>query len=403
MKLLFYQWGSNYDSVSEKIFKSHKDLENVTLKDKVNDFHIDSTFSLKLMTIINSEKIDAVFSYDYFPVISIVCDVVKIPYISWILDCPMLTLQSKTVANDCNYIFNFDRLYTERVAALGCRNSIYLPLGAYENMKWQGGGYKSDISFVGSLYTDSKNRYRNIAHCANTKANDSKLTNSKYNASRLDEYTEGFVNGLINAQEKIYGYNIFRDSLNDEVVLKYNAACELELGDMFIQDPYGLCADSLSVETTARERIHVLDMLSDYWNVDLYTDCKLEPELKKDRLHMKGRVDYETQMPVVFHNSRINLNMTSKSIESGIPLRIFDILACGGFCMTNYQLEVAEYFEDGVDLVMYTSLDDLKRKCDYYLTHEEERAEIAHNGYKKVMEQYTVGQAIDKMLATLNL
>lgn len=71
--------------------------------------------------------------------------------------------------------------------------------------------------------------------------------------------------------------------------------------------------------------------------------------------------------------------------------------------MTNYQLEVAEYFEDGVDLVMYTSLDDLKRKCDYYLTHEEERAEIARNGYKKVMEQYTVGQAIDKMLATLNL
>ena len=41
--------------------------------------------------------------------------------------------------------------------------------------------------------------------------------------------------------------------------------------------------------------------------------------------------------------------------------------------MTNYQAELPELFEIGVDLEAYGSMEELVDKCAYYLSHEEER------------------------------
>ena len=94
-----------------------------------------------------------------------------------------------------------------------------------------------------------------------------------------------------------------------------------------------------------------------------------------------------TEMPKIFHLSKINLNLTSKPIRTGLPLRIWDILSAGGFLLTNYQEEIPEYFEIGKDLEVYTSQEELLQKIDYYLTHEEERSHIAQNGYNKILSQ----------------
>jgi spore maturation protein CgeB len=93
------------------------------------------------------------------------------------------------------------------------------------------------------------------------------------------------------------------------------------------------------------------------------------------------------------------LNITSKTIQTGIPLRVFDVLGCGGFLITNYQAELCEYFEPGVDLVVYEDLADLEQKIDYYLAHEEERQQIAVNGYKRVCENYTYDIMLGNILA----
>ena len=103
-------------------------------------------------------------------------------------------------------------------------------------------------------------------------------------------------------------------------------------------------------------------------------------------------------MPYIFHNSKINLNITSKTIESGIPLRVFDILSCGGFCLTNYQPEIARYFTDGEDLVMYSSMEDLVDKVAYYLEHDEEREQIARNGYEKLKGNHDLVNVVQNMI-----
>ena len=52
-------------------------------------------------------------------------------------------------------------------------------------------------------------------------------------------------------------------------------------------------------------------------------------------------------MPLVFQNSKINLNITLRSIKNGIPLRAIDIMGAGGFLLTNYQNDFGLHFTDG--------------------------------------------------------
>ncbi|MBC5712643.1 glycosyltransferase family 1 protein [Roseburia sp. BX1005] len=94
-------------------------------------------------------------------------------------------------------------------------------------------------------------------------------------------------------------------------------------------------------------------------------------------------------MPCVFHLSKINLNISLRSITSGIPLRCLDILGTNGFPLTNYQPELAEFFIPDEDFVMYESEDDFLQKIEYYLSHEAERKEISYNGWKKVNQNFS--------------
>ena len=57
-------------------------------------------------------------------------------------------------------------------------------------------------------------------------------------------------------------------------------------------------------------------------------------------------------MPLIFRESKINLNITLRSITSGMPLRALDIMGAGGFLLSNYQQELAENYIDGEELVL---------------------------------------------------
>ena len=132
--------------------------------------------------------------------------------------------------------------------------------------------------------------------------------------------------------------------------------------------------------------------------MDLYTKSK-SPFLNNIVVH--SGVDYATEMSKVFFLSKININITLPSIESGLPLRIFDIMGCGGFVLTNYQEEIDDLFEIGKEIEVFHNLNELKEKVDYYLTHEKERLQIAMAGYQKICSKHTYKHRINQILNTI--
>lgn len=147
-------------------------------------------------------------------------------------------------------------------------------------------------------------------------------------------------------------------------------------------------------EKSARDRLEVLNCLGPEFEVDVYTGS----DTKGLRVNNKGRVKTHTQMPLVFHYSKINLNVTCASITTGLPQRVWDVLACGGFLITNEQPEIPEYFTPGVDLETYDSMEELRDKVRYYLADEASRIQIAMNGYEKVRNEHTFVNRMNDIL-----
>ena len=140
----------------------------------------------------------------------------------------------------------------------------------------------------------------------------------------------------------------------------------------------------LNAEITARDREKLLEVAANEGNVNLYSESQYSRIQNNKKITYTGIIDYEKGMPAVFRGSKINLNITLRSITSGIPLRALDIMGAGGFLMSNYQAELSEYFIDGKDMVLFDSPEDMQWKIRYYLKHDDERQQIAKNGFEKV-------------------
>lgn len=384
--ILVYRWNSDMESLVINNLKN-MDINVWECDEQFSDYHMDLEFAQKVLGLIQSHGIELVFSMNYFPLLASVCEMSRIPYASWICDCPVDTLLSKTVLYKHNNLFCFDRRYAEQLAALGCENVYYFPLAvdvaAFDEAlaagKERAAEYAGDISFVGNFDGER----------------DGWLENED-----IPEYAKGYLNGIVEAQLRVYGYNFVKEMIERDVAEDFLNKAGRTLGEMYFDSPVQRVADLVNEEITRRERIDVIETVSGIHEINLYTDS----EFKGGGLvRLCGSVDYHSQMPLVFQNSRINLNITPKAVESGIPSRVLDILACGGFCITNYQPEIAQYFEDGVELVMYTDMEDLGSKVSWYLQHEEERAAIARAGRKKVEENFVLGRRLAEMLELVGI
>ena len=333
------------------------------------------------------KRYDAVYSINFFPIISEVCRIYKVPYICQTVDCPVFELYSHSIKNEWNRIFCFDYAQYLEFHPNNPDCIFYLPLAAdvehydsvIKTVTPADKRFAADVAFVGSLYSEK----------------------SPYNqADKLPPHLKGYLDGVLSAQLKVYGYNFLRDVLTQELVDEYkkNAAFYLfpEKSD---KNEIAFLADGiLGYRVAELERECLLGLLSEHFKVDLYT---ASDTTNLPKVNNRGTATTLTEMPKIFNLSKINLNFTIKPIRTGLPLRIWDIMGCGGFVLTNYQEEISEYFEVGKDLEVFGSEEELVEKTRYYLEHEEERAAIARNGYMKVREYHTWEKRMEQVLAVV--
>lgn len=342
----------------------------------------------------NSASYDFVFSFNYYPFISICCNKLNnegynLKYLSIVYDNPHMTLYSYPIIYPCNYVFVFDSTQFEELYNGGIKTVYYSPLpvyiqridrllGAFPHTSSL--NYTDEVSFVGNLYNESHNYYDIIQDT---------LKNTS-------PYLSGYLDALVNAQSHIYDNFLLDDCITDEMA---EEICKIV---PYIKRSYSIATDKyictnyyLSRKVTEIERTRLLHSISKAFSLSLYTggNTKNYPEIIN-----KGTVDYYNEMPFVFRNSKINLNISLKSIKSGIPLRAMDIMACGGFLLTNYQKDFLKHFNPGEDFIFFTGEKDLLDKIHYYIHNDAERKEISRNGYLKIRENYSYDIIINQML-----
>ena len=327
-----------------------------------------------------------VMMYNYIPHFSKVCNDKKIYYITWIVDCPHFALYSDTIRLPYNRIFHFDGTRTEQLREDKVQHVYHLPLGADVD-SWQGrihhnfqnDRFRNSVSFVGNLYNGKdRNMYRQINY--------------------LPPYSRGFLEGLLQTQLRIAEDIPWERAITEEIWQEIGRWIAFTECSGYVDFYQQQMIHMLKVEVTARERCMAVSLLNRYFDFGLYTgsDTGFDPLICP-----KGYIAYETEMPLIFAQSDVNINITSRTIYSGIPLRVMDIMACGGFVMTNYKAEIAETFRDGEECAIYYDLNDMIEKISFYLQHDDERKRIAQKGYLKTSRELSLESQLEKMKAVL--
>lgn len=377
--ILYYTW---HEYTFEDCVESLRYLGHSVdiISGNIQNYDIDEDFMSDFSSHCSANQYDCIFTFNYFPVISRIAKDYHIRYISWVFDSPHLTLDSATLPNECNAVFLFDYCLYEKYCKKGIHTVYYMPLG-YNHIRLEkkilGMAPQSihEITFLGTLYDDQFNFFDQI----------------KY----LPEKLSGYMDALIQAQLLVYGYDFFGDLFRHEHCNEMAEYVQLDLGSHFTDYRDELFRNMLRKKATILERRQILSMIGETYPVDLYSP--------KEPIHIpvnyKGYAEYKNQMPEIFYTSKINLNITLRSILSGIPLRVIDILGSHGFVITNYQSELPNYFKNGEDIVWYGSRDDLMDKIRFYLEHDSERRRIAENGNKIARQLFTYEQLLGKILS----
>lgn len=389
MKVLFMEWEAYGSRDVEAEFDRRGFEVDKYWMDRERNIYYNPILEQELIIKLKSGNYDFVFSWNYIPVAAIACNVCRVPYAAWIYDSPVLALWHCSVVSPYNYIFIFDKADYLELKRKGINTVYYLPLAAnvdrydsYEMDEELEEIYSVPVSFIGSTYTENKfNDYRRL--------------------NRLDSYSKGYVDGLLTAQKGIYGKLVMEERLTPELVEKLQEASRVvvrENVDYTHKMWFG--RSMLPKCVTAMERQEILAAVSEKYPFYLYT-IKKTPSLPK--AINRGMAGNRKEAVYIFRSSKINLNITLRSIRSGIPLRAFEVMGSGGFLLTNYQEDYLDYFEPGIDYVYYDSYEDLLEKIDYYLTHDEERQQIARNGYEKVKAYHTYRNRFDTILSIMKL
>ncbi|MCI8530771.1 MAG: glycosyltransferase [Lachnospiraceae bacterium] len=381
MNILFLEWGcfGKVDAVFTLEQQGHK-IFFFEHPDYVE--RISPNFEKAFDNFVEKNHIELCFSFNFYPVLSSSAKKNHLNYVSIVYDSPFVMLYSYTIIYDTNYVFLFDKHEYLKLRNMGIKTVYYMPLPVNGSIidylltkEYDLQKLSADISFVGALYHEDHDFFSKLDGISN--------------------YTRGYLEGLMNAQLQVSGYNFIEETLPKDIVDDMQSIVKYNNSKYGIETPEYIFANYfINRKLTAIERRNLLTAAAKCANLRLYT---LDNTVQIPNAQNMGAIDYYSEMPYVFHNSKINLNITLRSIQSGIPLRCMDIMGAGGFLLTNFQADFLDDFIPDVDFVYFEDERDLVFKIDYYLTHDQKRSEIARNGHEKVLKNHSFERCFEKI------
>ncbi len=382
MKILFYEWES-YLQYDIKWICRELNIVLETFSWKFTDKNVDEKFEEWFAQSVGTASFDAILSVNYWPMLSKVAQQNDIRYIAWCYDNPLNVVRPEdTLGNPVNAVFFFDRIQADKYRSAGFDTVYYLPLGVnvnrLKNLEVNATArncYGADVSLVGSLYESPMHNLRGL----------------------MDDYRKGYLDAVMAAQQNLYGCYLFDDVVTDELVAEINEYIKTTHPESQFHLLKEALTFAMASEVTRKDRLMLLAMMGRRFNTHLYSFQRSEI---LEGVKWFPPIDYVTEMPKVFACSKINLNPVLRCIQSGIPLRALDVMASGGFLLSSYQPELMEQFVYEEEMVVYESIPDAIEKADFYIKHDDIRAQIAANGRKKVFEQYSLR---DRLLEILEI
>jgi spore maturation protein CgeB len=116
----------------------------------------------------------------------------------------------------------------------------------------------------------------------------------------------------------------------------------------------------------------------------------------------RGPLPY-SELPDLFASSKINLNLHSLQCPDSLNPRDFDILASGGFLLSDYVSEAdGGLLVDESHTLFFKHQTDLLEKTSLFLEDENRRRALAEAGHRHVLENHLLRHRAAEMMKQFN-
>lgn len=101
----------------------------------------------------------------------------------------------------------------------------------------------------------------------------------------------------------------------------------------------------------------------------------------------------------VFSGSVISLNLHHPLNDiRGTNSRTFDIAACRGFQLSDDKEDLRDLLKVNEEIVCFKTVDELKKLIDYYLSHPDERLQLAEAAHQRVLKDHTYDNRVREIV-----
>jgi spore maturation protein CgeB len=131
----------------------------------------------------------------------------------------------------------------------------------------------------------------------------------------------------------------------------------------------------------------------------LFADPKSLDALKDyPKPKYEGNAHHFNELPHVYASTKINICISNGLVYDGIPSKLVDCLASGGFALCDPKEDLVRFFGPVVERIFFRNVEELNSKIEYYLAHPIERDEIVTELGLKIRQHCTVQSLMQKVI-----
>jgi hypothetical protein len=116
------------------------------------------------------------------------------------------------------------------------------------------------------------------------------------------------------------------------------------------------------------------------------------------RMKLRKSLDYFTELPLLFMNSDVIVDVINLGYNTGISPKVMGCLACGGFVLFDYKDDFARALGEVGDQIMYRSVDHLNSMLDDYLADPRKRRDASRYLQHRVCTEFSFATLAKRVL-----
>ena len=332
-----------------------------------------------IQSLIEKEEIRSVLCFSDDPEATLlgICRRNNIPLAIWHLDTPYQFFLSEYCRQYRNiYHFCMDSYYVELLKKTGYENVAYLPLGTtpdiFKPMEINRKDFRAEVGMVANLAIRKTHRHWEEI-----------LENWK--GKTQDDQVYGLITELIAIASNTGIDFITAIQLLERRVSDFHLILHII---KFIESMAGI--ERRKRPALALRNLVDLKVVGEDWEYIGISPHQIHP-----------RIGYYDELPIFYSTVIINLNITQPQIKRGLNQRFFDVPACGGLLVSDWNDEIPNFFIPGKEVVIYNDIKELPEIVCYYLERDEERETIAQAARAKVLSHHTVQRRMETIMHVL--